>query len=173
VLEETRIGDSIAVNGVCLSVTALRDDAATFHVSPTTSSQTNFRAGVLRVGQMVNLERALRLSDRLGGHLVSGHVDGLARLITVEREREDAVFEFQYPSALRPLVVRKGSVTLDGISLTIAETLSSSFRVAVIPQTLADTNLGERRAGDSLHIEADMFARYVQHMLSLNSMGGR
>lgn len=166
VLQDAKIGDSIAVNGVCLSVSALQGALVSFRVSPETQRLTKLSAGGVSPGEKVNLERALRFSDRLAGHLVSGHVDGIARIVDIVKQGDFVEVEFQYPKALRALIARKGSVAIDGISLTVAKLKSSSFTVAVIPQTLADTNLSQKRVGSEVHIEVDMFARYVHHMIS-------
>ncbi len=166
-LEGTKIGDSIAVNGVCLSVTAMSAHHLNFRVSPETSKLTNLAPGRLAVGTPVNLERALRYADRLGGHLVSGHVDGLGRLIEVVRLGDFVEMEFWFPAELRPFLARKGSVAVDGISLTVASVRSQSFVVAVIPQTLSDTHLSGVRVGSEVHLEVDMLARYVHHMLTV------
>lgn len=167
VLEDVKIGDSISVNGVCLSVVDIERDGMLFDVSPTTQGATRLRPGEVSAGELVNLERALRYSDRLGGHLVTGHVDGLARLIDISKQGEFAILEFLPPESLRPLIAKKGSVAIDGVSLTVAELRSRSFTVATIPQTLAATNLKDKRVGQEVHIEADMFARYVHHMLAI------
>jgi riboflavin synthase len=166
VLEDVKIGDSISVNGVCLSVVAFDRDSAIFDVSPTTQSLTRLCPGKVAAGELVNLERALRYSDRLGGHLVTGHVDGVARLTDVSKHGEFAILEFLYPENLRTLIAKKGSVAIDGVSLTVAELRSRSFTVAIIPQTLAATNFKDKRVGHEVHIEVDMFARYVHHMLT-------
>ncbi len=167
VLDDAKIGDSIAVNGVCLTVSEKTRAGASFRVSPETQRLTNLAPGRLMAGAKVNLERALRYSDRLGGHLVSGHVDGVARVVDVVRHGDFVEIEFQYPKELSAFVARKGSVAMDGISLTVASLKSSSFTVAVIPQTLADTNLSQVRVGSLVHIEVDMFARYVHRMITV------
>ncbi len=167
VLEDAKIGDSIAVNGVCLSVAQKNSGYAVFRVSPETQKLTRLAPGALSVGASVNLERALRYSDRLGGHLVSGHVDGVARIVDVARLGDFVEIEIQFPKELRAFIAKKGSVAVDGISLTIATLKSSSFTVAVIPQTLSDTNLSQKRVGHEVHIEVDMFARYVHHMITV------
>ena len=167
ILEDVKLGDSVAINGVCLSVVSFYNNSALFDVSPTTQSLTRLAPGRISVGDTLNLERALRYSDRLGGHLVTGHVDGVARVIDVSRQGTFSIYEFLFPESIKPLIAKKGSVSVDGISLTVAELRSASFTVAVIPQTLADTNLKDRRVGHEVHIEADMFARYVHRMLTV------
>ena len=162
ILDDLKLGDSVAVNGTCLTVTSISGQNVSFHVSQTTNNVTNFKPGKLHSGMLVNLERALAVGDRLGGHLVSGHVDGLARVICVDKQGLDHFFEFQPPAELMKYIVAKGSVTIDGISLTVSWVGTSSFRITVIPATIENTNLKERRVGDYVHIEIDMIARYVE-----------
>ncbi|HET7453322.1 MAG TPA: riboflavin synthase [Thermoanaerobaculia bacterium] len=157
-----RRGESIAVSGVCL--TALGNSAVLrADLSPETLRKTTL--GGLRKGSRVNLERAVRLSDRISGHLVSGHVDGVARVVSVEPEGESWIYTFALPRALARWVIEKGSVALDGISLTSIRVRRGRFSVAVIPHTRRATTLGVRRAGDSLNFEADMIARWVESLL--------
>lgn len=163
--ENSVIGDSISVNGVCLSITEKQSNFVKFHISPTTMKRSRFMPGDIRIGEGVNLERALMLSSRLGGHIVAGHVDGIAKIISVKKRGEDTYFELLYPKEIRSLIVPKGSISIDGISLTIGDVRSSSFEVTVIPHTLKETNLGQKRSGDTVHIEADVFARYIYHIL--------
>ena len=164
ILDDLRLGDSVSVNGTCLTVTAISGQNVSFHVSLTTNNVTNLKPGKLHSGQLLNLERALAVGDRLGGHLVSGHVDGLARIIGIDKQGADHFFEFQPPAELRKYIAAKGSVTIDGISLTVAWVGTSSFRITVIPATIENTNLKERRVGDYVHIEIDMIARYVEQL---------
>ncbi len=157
-----RRGESISVSGVCL--TALGDSALfRADLSPETLSKTTL--GGLRRGDSVNLERAVRLADRLSGHLVSGHVDGLARLASIEEEGDSRIFTFAPPRDLARYVIEKGSVALDGISLTAIRVRRGRFSVAVIPHTLRATTLRDRRPGDALNFEADMIARWVESLL--------
>ncbi len=157
------LGESIAVNGVCLTVVAFGDGAFAADVSLETLGRTNL--GELSVGTFVNLERALRLSDRLGGHLVSGHVDGIALLTARRREGNAVRFTFQVPAQLGRFLVEKGSVAVDGISLTVAEVSDQSFTVAVIPHTLAQTTLQHKDIGARLNIESDIIGKYVERFL--------
>ncbi len=162
--DELRLGDSVAVNGVCLTVTQMRGGSLSFDVSPETLERTSFRDAA--VGTPVNLERALRLSDRLGGHLVTGHVDCLARL---EERREVAgniVMNFSLPAAHARFVVAKGSVTIDGISLTVNGVTEAGFSVNIIPHTAVQTTLSVRRAGDLVNIETDILGKYIDRMLT-------
>jgi riboflavin synthase len=157
-----RKGESISISGVCL--TALSDSPLfRADLSPETLARTTL--GGLRKGDAVNLERAVRLADRLSGHLVSGHVDGLARLESVREAGEAWTFAFSIPRALARYVVEKGSVALDGISLTAIGVRAGRFSVAVIPHTFRATTLSGRRPGDALNFEADTVAKYVESLL--------
>ncbi len=161
--EEICLGDSIAVNGVCLTVVALSGTTATFDVSPETLERTAFRA--LRPGSPVNLERALRLSDRLGGHIVSGHVDCVATLAERREVSGNIVFAFTLPGELSRYVVEKGSIAIDGISLTVNAVSADGFAVNVIPHTAEKTTLREKAVGDPVNIEVDILAKYVERLL--------
>jgi riboflavin synthase len=163
-LEEIAIGASIAVNGACLTVVRKGGGTLTFDVSPETIDRTAFRN--LKGGAPLNLERALRLTDRLDGHLVSGHVDCVA---TVSERRETAgniVFSFRFPAAFARYVAAKGSVAIDGISLTVNCVGTECFSVNVIPHTAARTTLISRRVGDEVNIETDLICRYLERLLS-------
>jgi riboflavin synthase len=152
-------GDSVAVNGACLTAAAPpRGSEAAFDVVAETLSRTNL--GGLRAGSRVNLERALRLGDGLDGHLVQGHVDGQAVVAGIQRGGQWLI-DFEAPE-LTPVMVAKGSVAIDGISLTLVEVTKSTFRVAVIPTTLAATTLGDRKTGDAVNIETDIIGKYVR-----------
>jgi riboflavin synthase len=158
---EVRLGDSIAVNGVCLTTTA--DNDIVFDVSPETMKSTNL--GELKVGQKVNLERALRLSDRLGGHIVTGHVDAVGKILERRPEGEYTFYTFEAPPEVLRYIVKKGSVAIDGISLTVIGLDSRSFSVAIIPHTLTATNLGGKKKGDTVNIEIDIIGKYVEKFL--------
>ncbi|HEU4407161.1 MAG TPA: riboflavin synthase [Polyangiaceae bacterium] len=163
------LGASVACSGVCLTVVGREGGALAFDVSAETLSKTTL--GRWREGTRVNLERSLKLGDELGGHLVYGHVDGLARLIERRPEGASTRFVFEAPEALAGLVAPKGSVALDGISLTVNEVEGRRFGVNIIPHTLAVTTLAERGPGDELHFEADMLARYVARQLAWRQGG--
>lgn len=164
VLEDVRLGDSIAVNGVCLTVVAFFAHEFTADMMPETLRKTNL--AYLKPGDRVNLERALALGGRLGGHLVSGHVDGVG-LITEKRPEGNAViFRFQAPPGVIRYVVPKGSVAIDGISLTVADVRDDTFSVSVIPHTAAMTTLGVKKAGDKVNLENDMIGKYVDRLLT-------
>jgi len=157
------IGESIAVSGACMTVTRVRGTTFTVDVSPESLRCTTL--GALRPGGRVNLERSLRLSDRLSGHLVFGHVDAVGELRSITREGDGALFRFGVPASLARYLVEKGSVAVDGISLTVFGCTARSFTVAVIPHTLAATTLRDRRPGDSVNLESDMLARYVEQVV--------
>jgi len=158
-------GDSISVNGVCLTVTKLRtpDSGLSFDVSPETMRSTNL--GDLKVSDKVNLERALRLSDRLGGHIVTGHVDGVGTIKNKRQAGEYTFYTFEAPAEILRYIVKKGSITIDGISLTVVELESRTFSVAIIPHTLKATNIGGKGIGDRVNLEADIIGKYVEKFL--------
>ncbi|GBC81246.1 Riboflavin synthase [bacterium HR10] len=163
VLEDLRVGASIAVNGVCVTVTGVERDGFRTQLSAETLRRTTF--GQLRAGRAVNLERALRPGDRLGGHIVQGHVDGVGRFLERRPEGESWIFRFAFPSELRRYLVPKGSIAVDGISLTIAGLSDAWFEVAIIPHTFRMTNLRELRPGDGVNLEVDILAKYVERMM--------
>jgi len=157
------IGDSIAVDGACLTVVKFIRGAFLADVSAETVDRTTL--GGLRQGAKVNLERALRLSDRLGGHLVSGHVDGVGRLELRQPAGKFTVYQFQAPGNVLEFVVEKGSIAVDGISLTVAKVGTQGFTVAVVPQTESSTTLKEKAIGAPVNLEADMLAKYVKRFV--------
>lgn len=161
-LDDVAIGDSIAVNGACLTVVSL--SARTFDVD--LSRETLACIAGLDAGARVNLEKALRLSDRLGGHLVSGHVDGVGTVERIEAVGDNRVFEFSVPEALSRYVARKGSVAVNGVSLTVNDVSRNTFAVNLIPHTLASTNLAALVPGARVNIEIDLVARYVERLHS-------
>ncbi len=161
---EIALGDSISVNGVCLTVISFGGGLFSADVSPESLSRTTL--GDLHPGQRVNLERALRLSDRLGGHLVSGHVDGVGTVLERFQDRNAVRFTLQLPRALNRYLVEKGSVAVDGISLTVNAVGEDTFSVAVIPLSLAKTTLQDRLVGARVNIETDILGKYVERLLS-------
>ncbi len=163
VLDGLRVGESIAVNGVCLTVTEVERDGFRAHLSAETLRRTTF--GQLRAGRLVNLERALRVSDRLGGHIIQGHVDGIGRFLERRPEGESWIFRFAFPLNLRRYLVAKGSIAVDGISLTIADLSAAWFEVAIIPHTLRMTNLRELHPGEGVNLEVDVLAKYIERMV--------
>jgi riboflavin synthase len=163
---ERAIGASVSVSGVCLTVTAATPHDFTVEAAFETLAVTSL--GGLQVGSRVNLEPALRLGDALGGHLVSGHVDGLARLRSRSARGDAALLWFDVPPELLPFIASKGSACLDGVSLTINDVDARGFSVGLIPHTLAVTTLGERAVGDALNLEVDLLARYVARLLQFS-----
>ncbi|MEP6822738.1 MAG: riboflavin synthase, partial [Chthoniobacterales bacterium] len=161
---EVRKGDSIAVNGCCLTVKTRRDDQLAFDLLEETLDRTNFRA--LRRESPVNLERALAAGSPVGGHFVQGHVDCAVSVVGFEQQGADYRLEFDLPAGFSQYVVHKGSIAVNGISLTVAELLPGSVAVWVIPHTRRNTNLDTIAAGDRLNIEFDLLAKYVERMLS-------
>lgn len=163
VTSDARHGDSIAVNGVCLTVVDVADGAFTADVMGETLRRSSL--GTLTAGEPVNLERAATLGSRLGGHLVQGHVDGVGRLRGREPAEQWETVTFDLPAQLARYVVEKGSITVDGVSLTVAAVGSDWFAVGLIPTTLKLTTLGQRRPGDPVNLEVDVLAKYVERLL--------
>jgi riboflavin synthase len=164
VAADARHGDSIAVNGVCLTV--VTTDGETFTVEVMKESFDRSCLGELVVGSRVNLERAAKLGDRLGGHIVQGHVDGVATIIAREPGDLWEVVRFTLPEHLARYVVTKGSITVDGISLTVTEVSQNALAVSLIPTTLEITTLGEKRVGDQVNLEVDVIAKYVEKLVT-------
>ncbi|HOQ89804.1 MAG TPA: riboflavin synthase [Candidatus Hydrogenedentes bacterium] len=164
VVTDLKDGDSVAVNGVCLTVAARNPLGFTVQVSPETFSRTTL--GRLKAGDAVNLERALRPMDRIGGHFVLGHVDGVGQVESVTDQGEFSLWRFRAPAEVARFLIPKGSVAVDGISLTIVDPERDRFSVAVIPVTLRKTVLGMRRPGDLVNIEADVLGKHVHHFLA-------
>jgi riboflavin synthase len=157
------VGDSVAVNGVCLTVVDRDDGALAFDLASETLARSTLDA--LRPDDAVNLERPVTLATRLGGHLVQGHVDGVGAVDAVDRDAGGWVLRVRPPAGLERYLVEKGSIAVDGVSLTVAAVADGGFAVALIPHTLAATTLGERRAGDSVNLEVDVLAKYVERLL--------
>ncbi|MGE0156490.1 MAG: riboflavin synthase [Geobacter sp.] len=164
------IGDSIAVNGVCLTVTAMTAGRFSFDVSPETVARSTFQAAA--PGAAVNLERALRMGGRLDGHLVTGHVDCIARLESRSQRDNATQLTFRLPSEYARLLVEKGSVAIDGISLTVNEVGPERFGVTIIPHTLAKTTLADLKVGGTVNIETDIIGKYVARLLAPHAGGG-
>jgi riboflavin synthase len=165
--EGLRLGDSVAVEGACLTVTALRGDGFSADLSVETLARTTL--GRLRAGVRVNLERPLRLGDRLGGHLVSGHVDAVGQIAERVPQGDGEFIRIRFPREMGPLLVMKGSIAVDGISLTVAELSRDAFGVAIIPHTLQHTTLSDRRVGDPVNLETDLLGKHVARILALRA----
>ncbi|MDD2733538.1 MAG: riboflavin synthase [Desulfuromonadaceae bacterium] len=161
---EIAVGDSVAVNGACLTVTATREAVLTFDVSPESLSTTTL--GSLRSGQSVNLERALRLGDRMGGHIVTGHIDCIGRLTRMSETSGNRVLEFTLSSDYARYLIRKGSVAINGISLTVNNVTTDGFSVNIIPLTQTATTLDRLKVGDEVNIETDIIGKYVERLTS-------
>ncbi len=170
-MEEITMGESIAVNGICLTVVSFGGGSFCADVSPESLERSTL--GELAPGAAVNLERALRLCDRLGGHMVSGHVDGVAVVIERRPDRNAVRFTFRVPSGLSRYLVEKGSVAVDGISLTVNEVGEETFGLAVIPHTLSVTTLKDLRPGGRVNIETDLIGKYVERLLGKNPSSSR
>jgi riboflavin synthase len=160
---DPHIGESVSINGCCLTAVAVDKDLWSFEASSETLSRTNL--GKLRAGEPVNLERALPVGGRFGGHFVQGHIDGTAYVERVETDGEWVTMWFRAPQALLRALVPKGSVAVDGVSLTVVEVTSDRFSVALIPHTLSVTTLGVRKPGDAVNIETDILGKYVEKLL--------
>jgi riboflavin synthase len=162
--QDVRLGDSIAVNGCCLTVAAHESDALAFDLLDETLARTNL--GALQPGAPVNLERALAAHARLGGHFVQGHIDTAARVLSFEPVKSDHRLEIALPEEFARYVAFKGSIAIDGISLTVAELREKSFVLWIIPHTLEMTNLRTRKAGEAVNLEFDLLAKYVERILA-------
>ena len=163
VLKDTKVGDSIATNGICLTVTDMTAETFTVDVMYETLRKSTLKHK--RAGDTLNLERALTLKDRLGGHMMSGHVDGVGTLQSIRQEGIATVFTFKAQKALMRYVTDKGSIGIDGVSLTVASAQDTTFSVSVIPETKRETTLGGLTYGDEVNLEADMIAKYVERLL--------
>jgi len=161
---ELVLGESVAVNGVCLTVVSVEDGSFSVDASHETLSRTNLSG--LQAGSRVNLERSLRVGDRMGGHIVTGHVDGVVGVQSISPVGESRVFSFSIPAALAKYVVEKGSVAVDGVSLTVNSVRGTEFSVNIIPYTLRETTFSEFRRGREVNIECDIIGKYVEKMLS-------
>ncbi len=169
VLPGMQLGGSIAVNGVCLTVTSFNDDALSVDIMSETLKRSNL--GLLRVGDRVNLERPLALGGRLGGHLVQGHIDATGRVTSVRWDSEAMLVRFEASPDIMRYVVEKGFIAVDGVSLTVVAKDASSFQVSVVDYTRRHTTLGDRRAGDLVNLEVDIIAKYVEQLSQTRSSG--
>ncbi len=164
VLDDAKLGDSIAVNGTCVTAIDFKEDCFTVDVMAETLRMSNL--GNAKMGSMVNLERALRIGDRLGGHIVSGHIDGTGSIVNIHDEDISTWLEIETSSDLLKYIVLKGSVALDGVSLTVADLSEKSFSVSLIPHTKGETILHYKKVGDVINIECDLIGKFVEKMIS-------
>ena len=163
-LDQTKIGDSIAISGVCVTVIIIAGKRFEIDISPETIAKTTF--GTAKIGDRVNLERALRLSDRIDGHLVSGHIDGIGTIKDKKRTGNTIIVVIDVPEFLSRYMITKGSVAVDGISLTINNRARDCFDVSIIPHTAKMTTIGLKKAGDYINIETDMIGKYIENFIA-------
>ena len=162
VLEDSKIGDSIATNGVCLTIKEKKINSFTAEVMGETLSKSNL--GGLKVGDKLNLERALKLSDRLGGHIVSGHIDGVGKIVSIKEENDGTWFTIAAPKDVLKYIIYKGSIGIDGISLTVADVSEDVFKVSVIPHTLDNTILPNKKVNSKVNLECDLVGKYIEKL---------
>ncbi|RKE00093.1 riboflavin synthase [Marinifilum flexuosum] len=163
IMDDVKLGDSIATNGICLTVISFDSAGFTADVMPETMNRTSF--GTLGTGSKVNLERAVRVGDRLGGHMVSGHVDGLGEIVGQEKDDNAIWVSIAAPKNILKYVIEKGSIAIDGISLTVAYVDEKIFKVSIIPLTQYDTTLTSKKAGEKVNLECDMTAKYIEKFM--------
>lgn len=168
-VEDVKIGDSIAIDGICQTITAFDEKGFTVQISQETLNVTTFSK--IKAGAHVNLERALTLNSRLGGHIVTGHIDGLAKLKSIQPKGGFYDIGFEVEKDLAKYIAKKGSVALNGISLTVADINANEFSTALIPQTFKNTNLSQLQTGDFVNIEVDILAKYIEKILSRGNNG--
>ena len=166
IFDDLKIGDSVAVNGVCLTATSIGNHQFTADVMPESIGMTTFTN--LKVNQPVNLERAMAANGRFGGHIVAGHVDGTGRIVNMKRTDNAIIFTISAPKSIMDYVIYKGSITIDGISLTIMERTESTFSVSIIPHTLSETVLGHASIATEVNLETDITGRYIHHFMTLD-----
>lgn len=170
IMDDLKLGDSVAVNGVCLTATAIGANSFTVDVMPQTYRHTNLKD--LKPGGKVNLERAMAAGGRFGGHIVQGHVDGTGAIVRTRHDQNAVVYTIEPASpSLFKYIIPQGSITLDGISLTVTEAGGGRFSVSIIPHTLAETVLANKRPGDTVNIECDVLGKYVEHLLNFKVQG--
>ncbi|MPQ44096.1 riboflavin synthase [Clostridium tarantellae] len=166
VLNKTQIGDSISTNGVCLTVTSINNNNFEADVMYETLKRSNL--GNLEIGSKVNLERALTLESRLGGHIVSGHIDGIGKIYSLVREDNSVCISIKANEAILKYIIEKGSIAIDGISLTVAYVDDELFKVCIIPHTMQETTLINKGVGETVNLECDLIGKYVEKLLGLN-----
>lgn len=162
ILEDMKLGDSISTNGLCLTISEFNQKEFTADIMPESLNRSNF--GTLNVGAKVNLERAMSLNGRFGGHIVSGHIDGVGQILEVKKEENAIWFEIKTSLNLMRYIVEKGSITIDGISLTVAQVKSKSFSVSIIPHTLKETIMSDKKVGDTVNLENDILGKYIEKL---------
>lgn len=163
IMDDVKMGDSISTNGICLTVTSFDSHGFTVDVMPETMRRSNL--GSQKVGSRVNLERALRVGDRLGGHMVGGHIDGTGKVVALEREDNAIWVSIEVSESVLRYVIEKGSIAIDGISLTVASVDERMFKVSIIPLTQQETTLTSKRVGDIVNLECDMTAKYIEKFM--------
>ena len=163
ICSDLNLGDSIAVNGVCLTASAISGKTFTADVMPETIKRTNFQE--FRSGSIVNLERAMSAQGRFGGHIVSGHIDGVGTISSIQEDDNAILYRIDAPANVLRYVIEKGSITIDGISLTVTQVDSSGFGVSIIPHTASSTTLAQKSRGDRVNLEADIIGKYVERLL--------
>ncbi|MDN5440566.1 MAG: riboflavin synthase [Lactococcus lactis] len=162
ILEDMKLGDSISTNGLCLTISEFNQKEFTADIMPESLNRSNL--GTLNVGAKVNLERAMSLNGRFGGHIVSGHIDGVGQILEVKKEENAIWFEIKTSLNLMRYIVEKGSITIDGISLTVAQVKSKSFSVSIIPHTLKKTIMADKKVGDTVNLENDILGKYIEKL---------
>ena len=167
IFDDLKLGDSVAVNGACLTISSFSNKIFNADITLETLSRTNL--GDLKSGFKVNLERALTLSKRLGGHIVSGHIDGVGVIKNISKNDRDIILKIEVPASLMKYIIEKGSVAVDGISLTVAEVNKNIFSIAIIPHTFKETILYYKKEGDKVNIENDIIGKYVEKLLQFNN----
>jgi len=163
VIDDLKEGDSISVNGVCLTVEKIENKK--FYVSLTHQTLRDTDLGKLKIGENVNLERSLKLNDRVGGHFLTGHIDFVSRVISIEKRGNSGILKFSVPQEFRKYIVKKGSIGVEGISLTVSEIKNGIVSIFLIPFTLQNTNLKDKKSGSYLNIEVDMMAKYIENFI--------
>lgn len=169
VLIGLKLGDSVAVNGVCLTVVEIKRQTFIVDVMPETLKKTSFKK--LHHGSIVNLEPALKMGDSLGGHMVTGHVDGVAEITSVKKDDNAIIMKLKANPSILRYIIKKGSITIDGISLTVVDVNTDSFVVSIIPHTAQNTTIGKKRPGDIVNIETDIIGKYVEKYLTIQDEG--
>ena len=167
---EIKIGDSVSINGVCLTVTENDNRVLSFEISKETLLITNFRT--IKIGDKVNVERAMKANSRIDGHIVSGHIDGIAKVKSIKKDGFSYKYEFETQKDITKYIIKKGSVTVNGVSLTVTRVSDILFNIEIIPHTLSHTNLADLKTGDKVNIETDILSRYIEKFLTFNQNGG-